>query len=47
MQDGERTEQRVHIRRKFQGNILAVGRTGCGKTTFIQNWEKINFLETK
>ena len=21
---------------KFQGNILVVGRTGCGKTTFIQ-----------
>ena len=22
---------------KFEGNILIVGRTGCGKTTFIQN----------
>ena len=21
---------------KFEGNILAVGRTGCGKTSFIQ-----------
>ena len=21
---------------KFEGNILIVGRTGCGKTTFIQ-----------
>ena len=21
---------------KFSGNILVVGRTGCGKTTFIQ-----------
>ena len=22
---------------KFEGNILFVGRTGCGKTTFVQN----------
>ena len=22
---------------KFVGNILVVGRTGCGKTTFVQN----------
>ena len=21
---------------KFEGNVLVVGRTGCGKTTFIQ-----------
>ena len=25
---------------KFEGNILIVGRTGCGKTTFIQNLGK-------
>ena len=25
---------------KFQGNILIVGRTGCGKTTFIQKLGK-------
>ena len=25
---------------KFEGNILVVGRTGCGKTTFIQNLDK-------
>ena len=25
---------------KFEGNILVVGRTGYGKTTFIQNLEK-------
>ena len=25
---------------KFEGNILVVGRTGCGKTTFIQNLRK-------
>ena len=22
---------------QFSGNIMVVGRTGCGKTTFIQN----------
>ena len=22
---------------KFEGNILVVGQTGCGKTTFVQN----------
>ena len=26
--------------RKFHGNILVVGRTGCGKTTFIQKLGK-------
>ena len=25
---------------KFHGNILVVGRTGCGKTTFIQKLGK-------
>ena len=25
---------------KFEGNILVVGRTGCGKTTFVQNLRK-------
>ena len=25
---------------KFEGNILVVGRTGCGKRTFVQNLEK-------
>ena len=25
---------------KFEGNILIVGRTGCGKTTFVQNLRK-------
>ena len=25
---------------KFQGNIFVVGRTGCGKTTFIQQLGK-------
>ena len=26
--------------RKFEGNILVVGQTGCGKTTFIQKLAK-------
>ena len=25
---------------RFEGNILVVGRTGCGKTTFVQNLGK-------
>ena len=25
---------------KFEGNILIVGRTGCDKTTFVQNLGK-------
>ena len=25
---------------KFEGNILIVSRTGCGKTTFVQNLGK-------
>ena len=25
---------------KFEGSILNVGRTGCGKTTFVQNLGK-------
>ena len=25
---------------KFEGNILIVGQTGCGKTTFVQNLAK-------
>ena len=31
---------------KFEGNILVVGRTGCGKTTFVQSigYRKLNFL---
>ena len=30
---------------KFEGNILVVGRTGCGKRTFVQNLEKNNLKE--
>lgn len=29
---------------KFEGNILVVGQTGCGKTTFIKNQAKNNLL---
>ena len=30
---------------KFEGNILVVGKTDCGKTTFIQNLAVNNFFE--
>ena len=30
---------------KFEGNILVVGRTGCGKTTFVQNLGKNKIFE--
>ena len=33
-------ESRYSFDGKFEGNILVVGRTGCGKTTFIQNLGK-------
>ena len=29
---------------KFEGNILIVGRTRCGKTTFVQNLGKIRLF---
>ena len=29
---------------KFEGNILLVGQTGCGKTTFIQKIAKNNLF---
>ena len=29
---------------KFEGNILIVGRTGCGKTTLFKTWVEINYL---
>ena len=31
---------------KFEGNILVVQRTGCGKKIFVQNLEKIKLLVT-
>ena len=30
--------------RKFEGKVLIVSQTGCGKTTFVQNLEKTIFL---
>ena len=30
---------------KFQGNILVLGQTACGKTTFVQNLGKTDYLE--
>ena len=32
---------------KFEGNILIVGRTGCGETTFVQNLGKKNLGKIK
>ena len=29
---------------KFEGNIVMVGRTGCGKTTFVQNLGENNLF---
>lgn len=29
---------------KFEGKILVVGQTGCGKTTFIKNQAKNNLF---
>ena len=29
---------------KFEGNILIVGQTGCGKTTFVQELKKMECL---
>ena len=37
--EGEQNKEHTYDG-KFQGNILAVGRTGCGKTTFIQKLGK-------
>ena len=33
-------ESKYSFVEKYEGNILVVGRTGCGKTTFIQNLRK-------
>ena len=30
---------------KFEGNILTVGQTGCGKTTFVQSLVKNKMFE--
>ena len=31
---------------QFRGNVLVVGKTGCGKTTFLEKLGINNFLET-
>ena len=38
------TSREYVYNRKFEGNILAVVRTVCGKTTFIQILGKVGFL---
>ena len=35
---------RIQLRWEIEGNILIVGETGCGKTTFIQNIAKNNLF---
>ena len=30
--------------KKFEGKVLIVGRTGCSKTTFVQNLGKNNLF---
>ena len=37
---GERFNDNYTYDGQFEGNIMVVGRTGCGKTTFIQNLGK-------
>ena len=32
---------------KFEGNILVVEKTGCGKTTFVQNLGKNKMFDEK
>ena len=41
--EGEQEREFTHDG-KFSGNILVVGRTGCGKTTFIQKLGKNKLL---
>ena len=36
----QKMETKYSFDGKFEGNILIVGRTGCWKTTFIQNLGK-------
>ena len=36
----QKMETKYSFDGKFEGNIIIVGRTGCGKTTFIQNLGK-------
>ena len=40
-------EVKYSLDAKFEGNILVAGRTGCGKTTLVQNLGKKMFGEIK
>ena len=41
MENTMTTDRREYIYDdRFNGNILVVGKTGCGKTTFIQQLER-------
>ena len=41
----QKMETKYSFDGKFEGNIIIVGRTGCGKTTFIQNLGKNRMFE--
>ena len=38
-------EMNYSFNAKYEGNVLVVGRTGCGKTTFVQNLGKNKIFE--
>ena len=38
------TEINYSFDAKFEGNVLLAGRTGCGKTTFVRNLGKKQYV---